>query len=154
MSKNYELLSLNADYYQQIKLLANKVIFLPKISWDKTADEMIIDGLKSKKWIAIGFVDYDSKKIASYLDYKIRDDTIEIGFCMTDPEYQLQKLMSKLFDYLIFQKYKNYNFKIGTYEGNNSMIAVINKYNFKLEEKKKDRIDGRNTLWYFLLKKS
>ena len=73
---------------------------------------------------------------------------------MTDPEYQSKKMMSKLFNYMIMHKYNKYNFEIGTYEGNDRMISIINKYNFKLKDKKKDRIDGRRTFLYLLNKNS
>lgn len=149
MKESYKLIRVNKRHCKKVKDLANKVTFLCRVTWKRPVDEMVSDRAKGKKYQSFGFMDKD--KLISYIDYRVDDNVVKIGFCITDPDYQRQGLMSTLVDYVL-SEHSDKSFVIETYEGNSSMISLIEKYNFKLKGKKKDRVDDTNTLRYFLKK--
>ena len=130
--------------------MIEKIYFLPKVTWQTSLSDMASNGLQSGKWKGIGLYNMQDELMA-YLDYKVKDEAIEIGICFTIEEYRNNHLMRELIQFLV-EKNSNMTIEIGTYEKNRSMRRCCERLGFKEKERKADRIDGTNSIYYELKK--
>lgn len=127
--------------------LARRVSFLPKRRWSRNHVAMLANGLACGKWEGLALVDDGDGRIVSYVDYKSGPSAIEIGFCMTDPDYRRLGLSSRLVGILVATNLRR-DFKISTYGANVAMASVLQPLSFEVTERvANDRIDGDETIY-------
>lgn len=134
------------EEYTVIAGQISEIYFLPKITWKTTLSNMALSGLTCGRWTGVGLFNANGQLMA-YLDYKIKEDSIEIGICYTLEKYRNNHMMSKLLS-CVMAKYPGTRFEMGTYEANTPMRKCCEGLGFTETHRKKDRIDGTDSVYY------
>lgn len=129
-----------------VKKTMEEIYFKPKKQWMRSLPEIVEEGIRTKCYDAIAFFD-DKGKIVAYLDYRIECDQIHIGVCFTLPQYRRQNYMEHLFQ-IVMEDKSIRRFYLTTYEGNEGMISCLEKLGFVIFDRKKDRIDNTDSLFF------
>ena len=142
----FSIFEVEISDYEDVFTLIKADDFIPKTSWNKSISEMVIDGLNSGKWKGLCIKDKNGK-ICSYLDYKFKNETIEVGVCYTDRDYRGLNLFQTLFSSFL-NTFHDKHIIIGTHEKNATMINCLYKFNFVMYKQVRDRIDFSNSLHF------
>ncbi len=137
---------IHKEEFEMIAAQIAEIYFLPKITWTTTLSNMALSGLTSGKWTGVGIFD-DKDELMAYLDYKVKENSVEIGICYTLEQYRNNHLMSKLLKY-VMDEYPDTRFEMGTYEANIAMRKCCEGLGYKETHRKKDRIDGTYSVYY------
>ena len=130
-------------------MLSEAVRFLPKVAWRLTHTDMLMSGFRSGKWRGLALQDPQSGLLVSYLDYAREEESqeIEIGFCMTHPDWRSQGLVTRLLASLLLLHF-DHAFRISTHEANHAMSRALQHFGFTVSAHlPKDRINGETTLY-------
>jgi len=139
------LLFLRPEAEASVRRLSEAVQFLPKVSWRLPHTEMLLSGFRSGKWHGLALEDPRSSRLVSYLDYTWKAEEIEIGFCMTHPDWRGRRLVTRLLASLLLL-YFDYSFRISTHEANHAMSGALRHFGFTVTARlPKDRVNGETT---------
>lgn len=133
----------------EVERLSEAVCFLPKVSWRLAHTDMLLNGFRSGKWHGIGLQDPRGKQLVSYLDYAVKKEAgeVEVGFCMTHPDWRGRGLVTRLLAVLVLL-YFDHSFRISTHEANVAMSRALRHFGFSVSTRlPRDRINGEMTLY-------
>jgi|GEM_PF-1918627 len=141
----------------EVRALSESVRFLPKWSWKLPQTEMLLKGFGSGRWRGMALLPPRGDQLVSYLDFALRSDRgpdqgpdrgeVEIGFCMTHPDWRGRGLISRLLGVLLLLHF-DCDFRVSTHEANTPMARALRRFGFAVvEERPDDRINGETTLY-------
>lgn len=140
---------LTSEAELHVQELSEAVRFLPKVTWRLPHTDMLLTGFRSGRWHGLGLYASEGKQLVSYLDYsvKLEGQEIEIGFCMTHPEWRSRGLVKRLLASLLLL-YFDHTFRISTHESNLAMSRALEHFGFTVNARlPRDRINGETTLY-------
>lgn len=140
---------LSPEAEAQVRELAEAVSFLPKVSWRLPHTDMLLSGIRSGKWQGLALQDPRGDQLVSYLDFTQKGPAkeIEIGFCMTHPQWRARGLVTRLLANLLLL-YFDYSFRVSTHESNQAMSRALQRFGFSVcSQLPRDRINGETTLY-------
>lgn len=132
-----------------VRRLSEAVRFLPKVAWRLTHTDMLLSGFRSGRWRGLGLQDPDSDRLVSYLDYTWKEEAaeIEVGFCMTHPDWRGRGLVTRLLASLLLLHF-DHPVRISTHETNTAMSRALQHFGFTVSARlPRDRINGETTLY-------
>jgi len=144
----FQALIPDANRLEEIFYLAGEAEFSPKKSWQRPVKDIIKEGLESSKWFPLCLIDFENKKVSSYIDYKIIDECfVEIGFLFSSPQYRAS-LKTRFLFLLILLRFFDKNIIACSVEGKFPKW-LYKAYGFSpVKIIEGDRVDGANTVYY------
>lgn len=134
---------------EQVRALSDAVRFLPKWSWKLPQTEMLLRGFGCGRWRGMALLPPRGDQLISYLDYALRPEQegVEIGFCMTHPDWRGRGLITRLLGGLLLLHFDR-DFRVSTHEANVAMARALRRFGFVVVERRpQDRINGETTLY-------
>ena len=138
---------LSQDDAGRVEALSSIVRFLPQRHWTRTHTEILLDELRKGSARALAIVPAGSDGLVSYLDYEPpAGDEVEIGFCMTHPDWRRRGLMTRLMATAVCAFF-GFHMLVTTSQSNTAMQRTLLKLGFRLKEYcPDDRTNGEATL--------
>lgn len=137
----------------QVRALSDSVRFLPKWSWKLPQTEMLLKGFGCGRWRGLALLPPRGDELVSYLDFALRPEQdpnrgeVEIGFCMTHPDWRGRGLITRLLGVLLLLHFDR-DFRVSTHEANTAMARALRRFGFAVvEERPDDRVNGETTLY-------
>lgn len=143
LPSGFSIRSLEPIDYIKVHDLVAKTPFLARKSWGRPLADIALDGITCGSWMPLGI--FHGEDLVSYVDYKLKENRVEIGISVTEEMYRRQGYASILMRYL-FDEYSDKYFVTMCAVQNRPQMTLLSHLGFVLEHYTlADRIDGTDT---------